>query len=118
MDRIVELGRLMDYYGALLTERQQRMLGQAVNEDLSLSEISEREGMTRQGVRDAILHGEQQLRLYESVLHLVERSARMQKRIALLTEAIENAQLSDEEKQRLFDRVNAVTAVWEEEDGV
>lgn len=118
MDRIVELGSLMDYYGALLTERQRKLLFQAVYEDFSLSEIAEREGMSRQGVRDALLHGEQQLRAYESVLHLVDKSVRMQKGLRALIEAIDSSPLDAQEKQRLIDRAMSVLTILEEDDGV
>ena len=45
---------LFDFYGAILTERQQEVFDLYYNEDLSLAEISENSGITRQGVRDAI----------------------------------------------------------------
>ena len=61
MEKHVELGCLLDYYGALLTERQRALLEQHVSEDCSLAEIAEREGISRQGVRDALKRGEEQL---------------------------------------------------------
>ena len=54
MEKHVELGCLLDYYGALLTERQRALLEEQVSEDCSLAEIAEREGISRQGVRDAL----------------------------------------------------------------
>ena len=44
-DRI-EIGWLFDFYGPLLTERQQKLLALYCNEDFSLSEIAAREGFT------------------------------------------------------------------------
>ena len=52
---------LLSRYGALLTERQRALLSMAVDEDLSLAEIAERAGISRQGVRDAIHAYEQAL---------------------------------------------------------
>ena len=49
---------LLDYYGPVLTERQRAIMAEYYNEDLSLAEIAENYGITRQGVRDAIKHGE------------------------------------------------------------
>ena len=52
MDRLIKLGQLCDYYGALLTERQRKLLSQYADENLSLAEIAELEGVSRQAVRD------------------------------------------------------------------
>ena len=65
MQAHVELGMLLSRYGALLTERQRALLSMAVDEDLSLAEIAERAGISRQGVRDAIQRASAQLHAYE-----------------------------------------------------
>ena len=49
---------LFDFYGELLTDRQKEFFDLYYNEDLSLAEIAENNGITRQGVRDAIKRGE------------------------------------------------------------
>ena len=49
---------LIDFYGDMLTEKQHAFLNYYYNDDLSLSEIAANEGITRQGVRDAIKRGE------------------------------------------------------------
>ena len=53
MDKRLRLGLLLDWYGALLTDRQRATLEQSLNEDCSLAEIAEREGVSRQAVGDA-----------------------------------------------------------------
>jgi len=68
---------LIDYYGKMLTPKQLNILDLYYNNDLSLSEISENEGITRQGVRDAIKRAETQLRAFESSLGLVENYGRL-----------------------------------------
>ena len=50
MDKLIELGELLDWYGLLLTEKQREIMAQYANENCSLSEIAEREGISRQGV--------------------------------------------------------------------
>ena len=73
-DRI-ETGWLYDFYGPLLTERQQKLLSLYCNEDFSLSEIAAREGISRQGVYDAVHRAERQLSCFD--LHaLTPRSDR------------------------------------------
>ena len=52
---------LADYYGEMLTDNQRKFIEYYYNDDLSLSEIAENEGITRQGVRDAIKRAEAQL---------------------------------------------------------
>ena len=59
---------LLDYYGMVLTEKQRNILTEYYNDDLSLAEIAENYGITRQGVRDAIKHGEATLMEMEEKL--------------------------------------------------
>jgi len=66
---------LLDFYGPVLTEKQRVILTEYYDEDLSLAEIAENLGITRQGVRDAIKHGEAAL---EAKLGNARRHARMQ----------------------------------------
>ena len=66
---------LYDYYGDLLTEKQRACFDLYYNQDLSLSEIAEETGVTRQGVRDAIRRGSDELLLLEQRLALREKFA-------------------------------------------
>lgn len=73
MERIVEQGYLYDFYGELLTEHQKQIYEDAVYHDMSLSEIAEEHGITRQGVHDLLKRCDKILQDYEAKLHLVER---------------------------------------------
>ncbi|MCR5790681.1 MAG: YlxM family DNA-binding protein [Lachnospiraceae bacterium] len=73
MERIVKQNLLYDFYGELLTEHQKRIYEDAIFDDLSLSEIAESYGITRQGAHDVIRRVDKMLENYESKLHLVER---------------------------------------------
>ncbi len=73
MEKIVRQGMLYDLYGELLTEHQRTVYGELVNEDLSLSEIAELHGITRQGVHDLIHRCDKILEGYEEKLHLLEK---------------------------------------------
>ena len=95
MDRLIELGQLCDYYGALLTERQRKLLSQYADENLSLAEIAEHENITRQGVRDSIKRGEQVLFEMEAALHLAEKSRRLESIAQKLEENAGNAAPED-----------------------
>ena len=66
---------LLDFYGDMLTEKQREVVECYYNEDLSLAEIAEEKGITRQGVRDAIRRGSDELLLLEQRLALREKFA-------------------------------------------
>lgn len=74
MAKDLEISLLLDYYGAMLTPKQRKILACYYNDDLSLSEIAQNEGITRQGVRDAVKRGEAQLRGMETNLGLLRCS--------------------------------------------
>ena len=65
---------LYDFYGELLTDRQKEFFDLYYNEDLSLAEIAENAGISRQGVRDAIKKSEDEIYFFESNLKIVEKS--------------------------------------------
>lgn len=73
VDEILEQTLLFDFYGELLTEHQKEIYGQFITEDLSLGEIAEEAGISRQGVHDLVRRCSQTLKGYEEKLHLIER---------------------------------------------
>ena len=73
MEKIFERNLLYDFYGELLTKHQQNIYEDAVYNDMSLSEIAEEQGISRQGVHDLIKRCDKILQDYESKLHLVEK---------------------------------------------
>jgi len=88
----VEIASLLTEYGALLTEKQREMLRMYTELDMSLFEVAEEYGVTRQAVRDAVRHAVSTLQNYEEKV----------KKIALkrdLTAALDA--LSDADKERL-----------------
>jgi predicted DNA-binding protein YlxM (UPF0122 family) len=67
------MAMLYDFYGDVLTDKQREFFEVYHHDDLSLSEIAENAGITRQGVRDVITRAEAVLRKMESRLGLVKR---------------------------------------------
>lgn len=63
---------LFDCYGTLLTSKQQLLMSEYYCEDISLSEIAENQGISRQAVQENLSKAVQKLHLYESKLHLLE----------------------------------------------
>ncbi len=73
MERKVLQTYLYDFYGELLTEHQRNIYEAFVLEDLSLVEIAQEQGISRQGVHDLVRRCDRILKGYEEKLHLLER---------------------------------------------
>ena len=69
----LEMTLLFDYYGELLTEKQRACVDMRYNQDLSLGEIAQELGISRQGVWDNIRRAEEALRRPEEKIGLLER---------------------------------------------
>ncbi len=93
MERIAYQNLLYDFYGDLLTEHQRRIYESAVYEDLSLKELAEEYGITRQGIHDLIRRCDKTLSDYEDKLHMI---ARFEKIRELTGRIREQALLGDE----------------------
>ena len=77
---------LYDFYGELLTERQQEFFDLYYNEDLSLAEIAENYGISRQGVRDVIVRAEGIMTEMEDKTGIIKRFHKMQKTLTYASE--------------------------------
>ena len=73
MESIVKQSLLYDFYGELLTEHQRSIYEDVVFNDMSLSEIAEENGISRQGVHDLIKRCDKILSGYEDKLHLISK---------------------------------------------
>ena len=73
MERIVEQNLLYDFYGELLNDHQKKIYEDAIYNDLSLSEIADEYGISRQGVHDLIKRVTKTLDGYEAKLHLIQK---------------------------------------------
>ena len=72
----LEMVLLLDYYGDLLTDRQKLCLDMHYNQDLSLGEIAETMGVSRQAVNDNLSRTEALLRRMEENIGCVKRDTR------------------------------------------
>ena len=86
MEKFVERTLLYDFYGELLTSRQQQVYTNVVLEDYSLSEVAEELNISRQGVHDMIKRCNHTLEEYESRLHLVEKFLCIRKQVQKIKE--------------------------------
>ena len=73
----IEIAILTKYYGQLLTGRQRDILSMYVDSNLSLAEVSEELGISRQAVKDAIDNSLLTLKQTEERLHFIEKDAKL-----------------------------------------
>ncbi|MBQ9827532.1 MAG: DNA-binding protein [Lachnospiraceae bacterium] len=73
MDELLNKSLLFDFYGELLTGYQKDIYEEFVFDDLSLAELAEKHGITRQAVFNIVKRCERKLVNYEEKLHLVEK---------------------------------------------
>ncbi|MBQ7319639.1 MAG: DNA-binding protein [Clostridia bacterium] len=92
---------LLDFYGDILSEKRRQVLDEYYNNDLSLSEIAQDLGVTRQGVRDLIKKAEAELLFYEEKLGLAKRFREAGEHAAALREMSSSYVLPDEVVQRI-----------------
>ena len=81
MEKNVKISILCQLYGKLLSEKQLEFIDDYYNNDLSLSEIAENHGITRQAVRDILKKGEKKLFEYEEKLLFMKRMLNQEKKI-------------------------------------
>lgn len=110
-----ELIMLYDYYGDLLTERQKECFELRYNQDLSLGEIGQELGISRQGVYDNLSRTEQQLRNMELKTGCVRRDLQCRRAIESVYEAVQQLKKhQDDAVVVLADRIlNAIADLKE-----
>ncbi len=112
MDNIIERGMLFDFYGDLLTEHQQKIYSAAVSDDLSLSELSEEEGISRQGIHDLIKRCDRLLEGYEEKLGLVAKFRRIKGKISEIDGFIEGESgISPEVKAKIRESLEDIVSI-------
>ena len=92
MAKNMEIALLFDFYGDMLTDKQRDVVELYYNDDLSLAEIAENEGITRQGVRDSIKRAESQLLEMEERLGLARRFREMREGLDSIRDAAREIQ--------------------------
>ena len=91
LKEIVELTRLYDVYGSLLSEHKKEIFESYVLDNYSLAEIAEQVGLSRQGVRDIVRRCSKELQEVEEKLGFLKK---LDKVSELVEDALENSELS------------------------
>ncbi len=118
MERLFELGMLLDRYEQMLTERQRSILRQYTDENCSLAEIAEREGISRQGVRDIIARGSNQLHGIEAAAGLIRKEARQTALLRAFRNRFKDVPLRDADRAAFEGYLAELAGIWEDEDGI
>ena len=105
MEKIVEQGLLYDFYGELLTKHQRQVYERIVYDNLSLGEIAQEEGISRQAVHDIVKRCDKILQGYEEKLKLIARFESIKakiSRISQLSEQFDGDEQADRGRYRLY----------------
>ena len=108
MDRLNQ-AMLLDFYGEMLTEKQRECCDLYYNEDLSLSEIAEQRGISRQGVWDNIRHAEAALKEFENKTGIVRRFMQTRESLEELKSMAEELEPSDR-VSAIIERIDSLLA--------
>lgn len=111
MEDLNRLVILYDYYGDFLTEKQREIFDLYYFNDLSLGEIAEITGITRQGVYDMVRRSSETLKAFENTLGMVEKQGKLESKIRALIKELNQLEpyVSDEGKsilQQIYRSVN------------
>nr|WP_294493498.1 YlxM family DNA-binding protein [uncultured Mediterraneibacter sp.] len=115
MNKILEQALLYDFYGELLTAHQKEVYEQFVLDDLSLSEIAEDAGISRQGVHDLVRRCQKSLEGYEAKLHLVERFLSVKEKVNQIDAVLEEWEADKKNPEEIVKRIRKISdAIIEE----
>ena len=95
LEEFLRRSALFDFYGALLTEKQQRCLSMSLFDDYSLSEIGEELGISLQAVHDMLHRSEQAMEEYEARLGLLARRDAERETLAKVYEGLKALHVND-----------------------
>lgn len=116
MDNITKLNLLFDYYGDFLTKKQRDIFEQYYLNDLSLGEIAENSGITRQGVYDILRRSQNILQNFEKKLGIVKKYIYRRQEIEKILKLLEELEpgLPADYKEKYIDTYNSVASLLKE----
>ena len=115
MNKFLEQALLFDFYGELLTDHQKEIYEQFALEDLSLSEIAEMKGISRQGVHDLVKRCQKTLEGYEMKLHLVEKYLSVKDKVSKIDYTLAEWEREKNDTEEMVKRIRKIAdAIIEE----
>ena len=109
MNKFLEQALLYDLYGELLTDHQKEIYEQFVLDDLSLSEIAESEGISRQGVHDLVKRCQRSLEGYEAKLHLVEKFLAIKESVKDIERYLDEWESEKQEPEEVIRKIRQIS---------
>nr|WP_207754112.1 YlxM family DNA-binding protein [Gemmiger formicilis] len=106
----MEISYLLDFYGEVLTEKQRDVMEQYYNDDLSLAEIADNFGITRQGVRDSIKRGEGILLELEEKVGFARRYRAVQEGVAQLEKLTRDIRFYNSTSYAMSEEIDKATS--------
>lgn len=89
---------LLDFYGGILNDKQREVLTLYYDDDLSLGEIAEISGISRQGAHDLIKRGEAKLTQAEEALGLAERFEKIKSTVLTAERLVKSAECAEKDE--------------------
>ena len=111
MDKDLKFGLLLDFYGGLLSQRQSDIMNFYYNEDLSLGEISEEIGISRQGVRDAVQKSQKLLLQFDEQLGLLKRFDEIKIAVDEIKTELLNIDVNESDKEKIGRIVKKIDSI-------
>ena len=110
MEKIFEQALLYDFYGELLNNHQKEIYEEYVLDNLSLSEIAEEHGISRQGVHDLIKRADKTLNEYENKLQLIRKFLNIKDKVNQINEISANMTegINEESAKRIISITNEI----------
>lgn len=110
-DKMIEISMLYDFYGQLLTAKQQEILKLYHEDNYSLSEIAEEFEISRQGVHDAVKKAEKALHEYESKLGLVSKFIATEEAVTAIDSEMDRLLLDNSDNDQLTARLQHIKTI-------
>ena len=115
VNEILEQALLYDFYGELLTSHQKEIYEQFVLEDLSLSEIAQDAGISRQGVHDLVKRCQKILEGYEEKLHLVRSFLSIKENVHEIEALLDQYEKTKQNTEEMIAQIRKISGLIIEE---
>ena len=106
MEKLIERGLLFDYYGGLLSEKNKRIYEACAVDDMSLAEIADEMGISRQAVSETLKRIDTKLQGYEKELQLIQKTDSIEKHIGEIRKAISKNDIDRTKIEDILDKID------------
>ncbi len=111
IEKMIEISMLYDFYGQLLTAKQQELMSLYHEDNYSLSEIADEYGISRQGVHDGVKKAEKALHEYENRLGLIKKFTASEKAVVEIDVEIDSLIRENSQNKELIKRLLNIKSI-------